>query len=131
MLMTEMMAYFYLFSYSYVMKKKITSLTSSVNRIILMAHSLSILIPLMIYLPFAIVKERFGQSVSLNFINECLDITYMWNRISLKSWRWACWILLSRPNTVFITYSNPFSSVFHDVYAKASAKAYQIKCKIN
>ena len=79
--MTEMMAYFYLFSYSYVMKKKITSLTSSVNRIILTVHSLSILIPLIIYLSFALVKEGFGQSVSINFINECLDITYMRNRI--------------------------------------------------
>ena len=61
--MTEMMAYFYLFSYSYVMKKKITSLTSSMRQIIIMVHSFSVLIPLLVYLLIIVQKDGFGPSV--------------------------------------------------------------------
>lgn len=65
-LTTEMMAYFYLFSYSYVMKKKITSLTSSIKQIILMVHSFSIIIPIFTYFSVVLVQDGFGPSVSFN-----------------------------------------------------------------
>ena len=68
--MTEMMAYFYLFSYSYVMKKKITSLTSSMRQIIIMVHSFSLLIPFLVYLYIIIGKDGFGPSVRINFVTK-------------------------------------------------------------
>jgi hypothetical protein len=67
-LITEMSAYFYLFSYSYVMKKKITSLTASIRKIKIMAHVLSILLPFMIYMIVILAKDGFGLSVSASLI---------------------------------------------------------------
>jgi len=61
--MAEMIAYFYLFSYSYVMKKKITSLTSSMRQIIIMVHSFSVLMPIVVYLFIIVGKDGFGPSV--------------------------------------------------------------------
>jgi hypothetical protein len=68
--MTEMMAYFYLFSYSYVMKKKITSLTSSMRQIIIMVHSFSVLIPLIVYLFIIVGEDGFGPSVRNNHVTK-------------------------------------------------------------
>jgi hypothetical protein len=64
-----MMAYFYLFSYSYVMKKKITSLTSSMRQIIIMVHSLSTIMPFLVYFFIIIGDDGFGPSVKYNSSN--------------------------------------------------------------
>lgn len=47
------------------MKKKITSLTSSMRQIIIMVHSFSVLIPLIVYLFIIVGEDGFGPSILL------------------------------------------------------------------
>ncbi len=68
-LTTEMIAYFYLFSYSFIMKKNITSITSNITNIVLKLHVTSLSLPLIIYIACFFLDEGFGPSVSFVFFN--------------------------------------------------------------
>jgi hypothetical protein len=48
-IVTEMSAYFYLMSYSYIMKKKITSLTTNLRTLVIVLHVISIALPLALW----------------------------------------------------------------------------------
>jgi hypothetical protein len=61
---SEMAACFYFFSYSYVMKRKITSLTSGIQKSLIISNILSNFLPAIICLTLALFGG-FGVSVRL------------------------------------------------------------------
>lgn len=65
---SEMAACFYLFSYSYVMKRKITSLTSGIQKSLIISNILSNFLPGIICLTLALFGG-FGVSVRLPLPN--------------------------------------------------------------
>jgi hypothetical protein len=62
---SEMAACFYLFSYSYVMKRKITSLTSGIQKSLIISNILSNLLPVIICIALVLIG---GFGVSVRFL---------------------------------------------------------------